>query len=171
LIPDTYSSKIVKHIGLKSAISCQILKKYSRNMNIKAVHKVPLTIPGQVVKVKNAELYISCLKLYLDISYLPKLTKVNQVECNKEFAFVTVTVPETPLYEPTGYIGIDRNTTGHVAVAADPNLGKVWKMDKECHLIHKKYKGVRRKLQKQGRYKEVKAIGQRESQIFRDRNH
>src|SRR5208337_4330735 len=104
----------VKHIGLKSAIACQILKKYIRNKNIKAVHHVMLTVPGQQVKVLEKELYIPCLKLRLDISHLPKFTKVNQIECDKEYAYVTVTVPEKPVFEPQGFIGIDRNTTGHV---------------------------------------------------------
>jgi putative transposase len=171
LTSDSYSSAVVKHIGLKSAISCQILKKYIRNKNIKAVHHVVLIIPGPQVKVVEKELYISCLKLRLDISHLPKFEKVNQIECDKEFAFVTVTVPEKPVYEPTGFIGIDRNTTGHVAVAADPATGKVWKLGSSCQHIHQKYKNIRRNLQKQGRYKEVKTIKQRESYIVQDINH
>ena len=171
LTSDSYSSAVVKHIGLKSAIACQILKKYVRNKHIKTIHNVMLTIPGQGVKVQGMELYISCLKLRLDISHLPKFEKVNQVECDKEFAFVTVTVPEKPLYEPTWFIGIDRNTTGHVAVAANPATGKVWKLGSSCQHIHQKYKNARKRLQKQGRYKEVKEIKQRESQIVRDQNH
>jgi putative transposase len=128
LTSDSYSSAVVKHIGLKSAIANQILKKYVRNRNIKAAHNVMPTIPGQQVKMVGTELYVPCLKLRLDISHLPKFEKVNQIECDQEFAFVTMTVPEKPSYEPTGFIGIDRNTTGHVAVAADPKTGKVWKL-------------------------------------------
>ena len=171
LTSDSYSSAVVKHIGLKSAIACQILKKYVRNKNIKSVHHVMLTVPGQSVKVVETGLYVPCLKLKLDISHLPKFEKVNQIECDKEYAYVTVTVAEKPLYEPTGFIGIDRNTTGHVAVAANPATGKVWKLGSSCQHIHKKYKDIRRNLQKQGRYKEVKVIKQRESQIVRDQNH
>ncbi|MGD0818027.1 MAG: transposase [Methanomassiliicoccales archaeon] len=171
LTSERISSKDVKHIGLKAAIANQILKKYVRNKNIKAVHHVMLTVPGQSVKVVETGLYIPCLKLTLDISHLPKFEKVNQIECDREFAFVTVTVPEMSLYEPTGFIGIDRNTTGHVAVAANPATGKVWKLGSSCQHIHKKYRDARRTLQEQGRYKEVKVIKQRESQIVRDQNH
>jgi putative transposase len=171
LTSDSYSSAVVKHIGLKSAIACQILKKYVRNKTVKAIHRVMLTVPGQSVKVVGTGLYIPCLKLTLEISHLPKFEKVNQIECDKEYAYVAVTVPEKPLYEPQGFIGIDRNTTGHVAVAANPATGKVWKLGSSCQHIHKKYKDARRTLQKQGRYKEVKKIKQRESQIVRDQNH
>ena len=119
------SSANVKHIGLKSAIANQILRKYGNDRRARTVRNVVMTIPGQAVKVLENELYISCLKLHLDISHLPKFTKVNQVECGKELAYVTATVPEKPAYEPTGFIGIDRNATGHVAVATNPATGKV----------------------------------------------
>ena len=171
LTSDSFSSAVVKHIGLKSAIACQVLKKYVRNKNIKSVQHVMLTVPGQSVRAVEAGLYIPCLKLTLDTTHLPKFEKVNQIECDKEYAYVTVTVPEKPLFQPTRFIGIDRNITGHVAVAAKSATGKVWKLGSSCQHIHKKYKDARRTLQKQGRYKEVKKIKQRESQIVRDQNH
>lgn len=171
LTSKSYSSATVKHIGLPAAITCQILRKYIRNKNLKSIHRVVLTIPGQSVKVQGNELYVPCLKLRLDISHLPKFLKVNQVECNKDTAFISATVPENLPFEPQGYIGVDRNTTGHIAVVANPATGKVWKLGKSCQHIHQKYKNARKTLQRHGRYKEVKNIKHRESHIVRDQNH
>ena len=56
----TLSSKDVKQFGLKSVISNQILRKYSRNRKIRNVGSVNLVIPNQgihVVKKKGKYTY------------------------------------------------------------------------------------------------------------------
>jgi putative transposase len=69
---------------------------------------------------------------------------------------------EEPIFEPKGYIGIDRNTTGFIAVIADPISGMVWKLGKSCQHLHHKYSNIRRRLQKQSKHKEIKDIKKRE---------
>jgi len=165
------SSADVKHIGLKSAISNQILKKYSRNKKLKEIRSVKLTIPNQGIKIKDDKIYISCLKLSLDIYFPKNYSKINQIEIGKEFAYISVSYPDAPLIPETNTIGVDRNTTHHVIVASCLETGKVLKLGSSCNHIHQKYKHMRKSLQKQGKLKKVKAIKNRESRIVRDINH
>ena len=165
------TSKDVKHLGLKSAISNQILRKYSRNKTIKAVKNVKLSIPSQGIKVEGNDIRISCLKLTLPIWFSKSFEKINQVEIGKEFAYVSVSYKEPPVAKAEQVIGVDRNTTHHVLVASNLNTGKVLKLGKECHHIHNKYKSMRRQFQKQGKLMLVKKIKDRESRIIRNLNH
>jgi len=167
------SSADVRHNGLKSAIANQVLRKYGNDRRAKTVGKVVLTVPGQGVKydAENRSIRMPCLKLELDAGHLPLFGKINQVEVNEEYAFMTMTIPEPTLIGAQNFLGVDRNTTGHIAVAANPATGKVWKLGKQCHHVHEKYESIRRRLQEQGRYKEVKKLKNRENRIVRDINH
>nr|MDO8134095.1 transposase [Candidatus Njordarchaeum guaymaensis] len=169
----TFSSKDVKHIGLKSMIANQVLRKYCGNRNIKKVRNVNLTVPGQGIKADKEKHTITmpCLKLTVTYQHFPDFEKVNQVEVDNEYAHVSISVPEKKPAEPRGYVGVDLNTTGHLAVVSDPGTGKVWKLGKQAEHIHKKYMSIRRKLQKHAVYRVVKRIRDRESRIIRDLNH
>ena len=124
------SSADVKHVGLKSAIANQILKKYGSNKVIKRVRRVNLIVPGQGIKVNKVTqtITIPCLKITLLYYFKVAFSKVNQVELDKQYAYVSVTIEEPELKEPTSWIGIDLNTTGHCAVIAHPDTGKVLKL-------------------------------------------
>ena len=97
--------------------------------------------------------------------------KVNQIEIDKEYAFIYVSLPEPEQYETDGYIRVDLNTTGHCAVVGNPITGKVLKRGKIAYHIHKKYKSIRMYLQKKGKYRKVKQIRNREQRIVSDMNH
>lgn len=164
----TRSSKDVSKFGLPSAISNQILKKYR---TAKKVSNVKLTVPGQGIRVKDdGTIWVSCLKLELSPN-LPTFTKVNQIELDETYAFISVTVPELPEYAPTKTLGIDCNTTGHCVVVSCPETGKVLKLGKKANHIHKSYKNTRRYFQGRKEFREVKKVKRRESNIVRDLNH
>lgn len=167
------SSASVKQFGLKSMISNQILRKYVKNKKIKQVHKVNLIIPNQGIFVNKKESTISipCLKFSFNYQYLNNFEKINQIEINNQFVFVSVSVNEKEQVERTNAIGVDLNTTGHAAVIANPQTGKVIKLGKKANYIHTKYKNIRKDLQKQAKYKKVKTIKNRESRIVKDLNH
>lgn len=103
---------------------------------------------------------------------MPTFTKVNQVELSKKFAFVSVEVAEALVFSPTGYVGLDRNATSHIAVLANPSTGKVLKLGKSCSHLRNKYRAIRASAQKQGAYRFIKKqLGKREANIIRDINH
>jgi putative transposase len=172
--PKCRSSKQVSDIGLPSAISNQILKKYGHQKTIKEVHSVNLIVPGQGIKFfeETNSIWVSCLKLHLENLIPTVFETINQIELDNEYAYVSVTVPEKPeMIPPQQFIGVDRNTTGHIAVAANPDTGIVRKLGKMAIHIHTKYKNIRRKLQAEGKYRKVKRMGDRESRIVKDLNH
>jgi putative transposase len=79
----TFSSKDVKHIGLKSMIANQILRKYGRNRVIKQVRNIKLVIPGQGIKLNSwsGTITIPRLNKYpFQYHFQPKFKKVNQIE-------------------------------------------------------------------------------------------
>lgn len=162
------SSKDVKEIGLKSVISNQILKKYSSNKKLKRITSVKLTIPNQGLKFENNLISISSLKL--KIPFLKSHLKINQIELDANYAFVSCTVSENPIIQPTSWIGIDLNVTSHCLVASNSN-GTVFKLGKKALHVHKKFKNIRKNLQKKKKHKAVKNIKNKESRIVRDLNH
>ena len=166
------SSKEVKYIGLKSAIANQILKKYSSNKKIKTVNKVKLTVPNQSIKVHEKELFIQCLALRIPTDFFRyTFIKVNQIELDKTYAFITGEVQEPELIKHDKFIGVDLNTTGHCAVIGIPHTGKVIKLGKKANHIHTKYKNIRKRLQSLKKYRKLNRIKRRESNIVRDLNH
>lgn len=167
------SSKDVKHFGLKSMIANQILRKYSRSNTANSVKSVKLAVPNQGVKVDHATRTITapCLKLSLRYEFPDNFEKVNQIEIGEDYAYVSVSIPEPEIVKSENWIGVDRNTVGHIAVISDPETGKVTKLGKSALHIHQKYKSLRKGLQKKGKYGKVKQIKDRESRIVRDINH
>ncbi|MEM3845186.1 MAG: transposase [Candidatus Parvarchaeota archaeon] len=169
----TLSSKDVKQFGLKSAISNAILQKYVKNKNIKHVRNVKLEINSQSIKFNREKRVIRIvpLKFEFNYSFRNDFNKINWIEIDNKYIYVTVTVPDEKPIEPKYYIGVDLNATGHMAVVSNPQTGKVMKLGKKAGHIHNKYKNIRRRLQKKKKYKALKKIKHRESNIIRDLNH
>jgi len=173
MISKSRSSASVKNIGLPSAISNQILKKYGSQKKIKKVHSVNLIVPAQGIQFfeETNSIWISCLKLHMENLIPIKFIGINQAEIDKEYVAFSVEIPEQSGMTPRQFIGVDRNTTGHIVVAANPDTGIVRMMGKSALHIHTKYKNIRKKLQKEGKYRKVKRMRDRESRIVRDLNH
>ena len=166
------TSKDVKHFGLKSMIANQILRKYGRNKKARKVSHVNLIVPNQGIFVDRALKVITmpCLKLKL-CYHFSGFGKINQIEVDEEYAHVSVTVEEPQVADNSRFIGVDLNTTGHVAVVSNVETGKIWKLGKEANHIALKYREIRRRLQRQGKYKKVKQIKNRQQRLIKNLNH
>ena len=169
----TLSSKDVREFGLKSVISNQILRKYSRNQNARKAKSVKLTIPAQGIRFNHEKRTISMPSLKFEVNYLFRndFEKINQIELDGNFAYISVNISENAMIEPETYLGVDRNTTGHIAVVGNPVTGKILKLGKQAEHVRKKYKNMRKNLQKKGKYKKVKKSKKREIRIEKDINN
>lgn len=157
----------VKYFGLKSAIANQIVRKISRNKKIKSIKHVNLIIPNQSIKVEGNTVKIACLKLTLNL-FVKGFSKISQIELNNQYAYISCTFPEPEVYKTSNYIGVDLNSTGHMAVVANPHTGKVWKLNKKSNFIHSKYRKIRKRLTRLKQFKTIKKIRDRESRICKD---
>jgi len=167
------SSAKVKHIGLPSVISCQILRKYGMNDKANNVSHIKLTIPnnktGILIKGPN-QIYVPCIKANISSWYdLSHITKINQIEVDNQYYYISFEVNEEIQYKPNGYIGIDLNAKEHMAVIA-VNQKILKRGRKACH-IKKKYGSIRRKLQKKSHYKQLRKIKNKEKRTIKDINH
>jgi putative transposase len=161
----TLSSADVSHIGLKSAIANQILRKYGKNRKTKRVHSVNLVIPSQSIKVDQVKqtIKIACLKLEFSYRFRNDFSKINSIEISANRIFVSATFPEEKAIVVSGMLGVDRNATGHLAVAADATRGKVIKLGKAGPHIRRVYSKLRRRFQQKANYRKIKAMEKREA--------
>lgn len=164
------SSKYVKHIGLKSAIANQILKKYGKNRNIKQATNVKLTIPASNgnIQIKDEKIYVCSLnKLYITPYFdLSKIQKICQIEVDNKNYYITCEIKEEPIMSVSSYIGVDINTTEHLMVIASG--GKIIKKGRSVGHIKRKYSFIRRKLQKKQQYATLRTLKNKERRVVKD---
>lgn len=167
------SSKNVSNIGLPSAISNQVLRKYGKNKKCQRINpqKIKLVAPSQSIKVDNNSIRIVPLKLTLTNESKYTITKVNQIELDATYAYVCFEQQDQPQKQVENWIGIDLNATSHCAVVANSQTGKVVKLGKQAPHIHQKYKKLRSSLQEEQLYRKLKQTKGRESRIVKDINH
>ena len=167
------SSANVASIGLPSAISNQVLRKYGKNKKCKSINSknIKLVVPSQSVKVDGNKIRIVPLKLTLTNKSQHQILKVYQIELDSAYAYVAFSKPNAVQLTTDKFIGVDLNATSHCAVASDPTSGKVIKLGKQAPHLHKKYKALRSSLQRQGLYKKLKETKGKETRKVKDINH
>lgn len=152
------SSKYVSDIGLPSAISNQILRKYGKNKKCKSINsnRIKLVAPAQSVRIDGKSIRIVPLKITLFNESRYIITKVNQIELDNTYAYIAFEQEDKSQIQTENWIGVDLNATSYCAVVANPQTSKVVKLGKQAPEIHKKYKALRSSLQRKKLYKKLK---------------
>jgi len=78
--------------------------------------------------------------------------------------------PAAPRFQPTGMIGVDRNSVGHVATMADPQTGKVLHLGFNPARTKASWRGRNKNLQRQGKNRLLK-IKRRQSRRTKHETH
>jgi len=181
------SSKYVKDIGLPSAISNQILRKYGNSKNIKEVTNINIVVPNQKVKrilidgnerVYNSIGYESGI---VTLKALDRLTfrwnpgreveRIQQVEINAEKFMITAKFKDNPTtLEYHDVLGIDLNCGigRHIVNMANLKTQEVVNLGKQAPNIRKKYF---KKRSVKGIKKKFRVMGDKEKRIMKDFDH
>ena len=174
------TSKYVKHIGLPSTISNQILRKYGRG-TIKRATNVNLIIPNSSERVytnksgdrkvyrnieySNSTVYIKPLKLSFRWNPGKDFIKINQIEISSNKFMISVSFNITPIDQQyTNVLGIDLNCGVGRSVANCANLqnGEILNIGKQGPNIRKYYFKKR---------KAHRVLGSREKKRMKDLDH
>ncbi len=171
------TSKAVKHLGLPSEVSNQIIRKYFSNKKLKTIKKqnIKLILPGRAIKIdkETKEIFVRCLnKITLNCWFDFNFEKINQIQFDNEYAYVSCTILDKPKRKLTdNFIGIDLNSTSHSIVLANTRTGNIKKLGKSIPYFQFKYKNIRKKLQNKKAYKQIKKLNNRASNKVNDELH
>jgi len=173
------SSKYYKEIPCVLAKS--LISKYQRNKKLKHVKNLVLPVcgdKGKQVKIVEGGIRIPAFfkKSILPASFpKPIFGFIRQVEFFKRggkwFMSYSYNTPVLSKQEVKGFIGVDRNSVGNVAVCADVMTGKVRKLGPDTAGITKNFRNRRKNLQKKGAKNALTKIRRKQSRRIKDINH
>jgi putative transposase len=173
------SSKYYKEIPCVLAKS--LISKYQRNKKLKHVKNLVLPVcgdKGKQVKIVEGGIRIPAFfkKSILPASFpKPIFGFIRQVEFFKRggkwFMSYSYNTPVLSKQEVKGFIGVDRNSVGNVAVCADVMTGKVRKLGPDTAGITKNFRNRRKNLQKKGAKLALTKICRKQSRRIKDINH
>jgi len=173
------SSKYYKEIPCVLAKS--LISKYQRNKKLKQVKNLVLPVcgdKGKQVKVVEGGIRVPAFfkKSILPVVFPKPISGfIRQVEFFKRdgkwFMSYSYNIPVLQEIEVKGFIGVDRNSVGNVAVCADVMTGKVRKFGPDTAGITKNFRNRRSNLQKKGTKNALVKIKRKQSRRIKDINH
>lgn len=174
------TSKTVKTLGtIPSIIACQTIRKYKNNKTCKKISNVNLIVPAcstvkypSVIHDQNSKvLLIKPLKMKLRWNCPVEYNKINQIEINNEYCYVTVTIEDIIKKQYQEMIGVDLNIKHNLAAVGNPKNKHVEYLGRNYIYQRVKYKEIRKRFQKQNRLHKVKELGNKEQRVMNDLNH
>ena len=173
------SSKYWKSIPCVVAKS--LITKYQRDRKCRAIHNLVIPIcgdKGKIVKMVPGGVRVPALfkKAIIPAKFPWDVVGfVRQVEFfNREGVWYMSACVNTACAEPvkvTGVVGVDCNSVGNVAVMANIQTGKVFKLGIDPAGTKKCFRGRRGNLQKAGKSNLLKKIRRKQSRRMTYENH
>lgn len=173
------SSKCWK--DLPCVVSKSLITKYQRNEKCKRITRIVIPIcgdKGKQVKLEGAGIRVPALfkKAVLPVTFRKPIAGfVRQVEFFKRkgvwFCSVCYNTPCEPAVSTSGFVGVDRNMRGNVAVLSDPQNGKVRFFGFDASRTKHCWRSRKRRLQKQGRNRLLSKLRRKQSRRTTLENH
>ena len=167
-------------------VSKSLIAKYQRNKKCRSVSNLVIPICGdkeRQIKVEGVGVRIPAL---FQKEILP-LTLFHPCVADKEgrrnisaeffmrggewYGAFSYNTPAAAKFQPTGVVGVDRNSVGHVATMADPQTGKVIHLGFNPARTKATWRGRKAKLQRQGKNRLLCKIKRKQSRRTKHENH
>jgi IS605 OrfB family transposase len=181
---DESSSKYYPEIPC--VISKSLIAKYQRNRKCSTVSNLVIPIcgdKGRQIKFEGSGVRIPALFqkeiLPLTLVHPCVADELGRRNISAEFflrggewygAF-SYNTPAAPMFRPTGMVGVDRNSVGHVATMADPQTGKVFHLGFNPARTKAAWRGRKANLQREGKNRLLCKIKRKQSRRTKHENH
>ena len=167
-------------------VSKSLIAKYQRNRKCRTVSNLVIPICGdkeRQIKVEGDGVRIPALfqKEILPLELVHPCVADEQGRRNISAEFFmrggewygafSYRTPAAPRFQPTGMVGVDRNSVGHVATMADPQTGKVLHLGFNPARTKSVWRGRKANLQRQGRNRLLCKIKRKQSRRTKHENH
>jgi IS605 OrfB family transposase len=171
---------------LSCVISKSLIAKYQRNRKCCTVSNVVIPICGdkeRQIKIEGNGVRIPALfqKEILPLAFIHPCVADERGRRNVSAEFFmrggewygafSYNTPAAPQFQPTGMVGVDRNSVGHVATMADPQTGKVLHLGFNPAPTKAAWRGRKKHLQRQGKNRLLCKIKRKQSRRTKHENH
>ena len=171
---------------LPCVVSKSLIAKYQRNGKCRTASNLVIPICGdkeRQIKVEGGGVRIPALfqKEILPLALVHPCVadELGRRNISAEFflrggqwygAF-SYNTPAAPRFQPTGMVGVDRNSVGHVATMADPQTGKVLHLGFNPALTKAAWRGRKANLQRAKKNRLLCKIKRKQSRRTKHENH